>query len=88
MSRDPSPINLCIRMTQQFEMRKFESRAPAGESWRIPIPRCRSASPAAPASQSVPNAYGIGSRSKCHEMATGEARRYDFRARAGDGDAR
>ena len=32
-----------------FEMQRFESRRPTG--------------------QSVSNAYGIGSRSKCHEMA-------------------
>jgi hypothetical protein len=31
--------------------------------------RCRGSNPAAPTGQSVSNAYGIGSRSKCHEMA-------------------
>src|SRR3954454_22200960 len=30
--------------------------------------RCGSSTPAAPTGQSVSNAYGIGSRSKCHEM--------------------
>src|SRR4029077_9101295 len=34
--------------------------------WRVRM-RCRGSNPAAPASQSVSNAYGNASRSKCHE---------------------
>jgi hypothetical protein len=50
-------------------MQRFESRSPRLESWRISIPECGGSNPAAPTGQSVSNAYGIGSRLKCHEMA-------------------
>ena len=43
-------------------MQRFESRRPRLESGRISIPECGGSNPAAPASESVSNAYGIGSR--------------------------
>jgi hypothetical protein len=43
-------------------------RRSAGWSSADLISRCRGSNPAAPTGESVSNAYGIGSRSKCHEM--------------------
>jgi hypothetical protein len=48
----------------------FESSHPELRVLAIPIMRCRGSNPAAPTGQSVSNAYGIGSRSKCHEMGS------------------
>jgi hypothetical protein len=44
-------------------------QADAVESWRIPILKCRGSNPPAPTGRSVSNAYGIGSRSKCRDIA-------------------
>jgi hypothetical protein len=47
----------------------FESSRPELRVLAIPILRCRGSNPAAPTGQSVSNAYGSGSRSKCRIMA-------------------
>src|SRR6266550_8443074 len=67
-----------IVAARQLQSRCARSSAPApsGQSSRILILRCRGSNPPASASQSVSNAYGIGSRSKWREMAA-------FRIRAG-----
>jgi hypothetical protein len=49
---------------QRFESCRLELRVLA-----ISILECRCSNPAAPTGQSVSNAYGIGSRSKCRDMA-------------------
>jgi hypothetical protein len=60
-------LGMMCGTTTSIEMRTFEcSRR---ESSRILILRCRASNPPASSGQSVSNAYGIGSRSKCREMA-------------------
>jgi hypothetical protein len=49
----------------------LESSRPELRILAIPILRCRGSNPSAPTGQSVSKAYGIGSRSKCHEMGNG-----------------
>ncbi len=58
-------------------MQRFESSRPGWESWASCNPRCRGSNPAAPTGQSVSNAYGIGSRSKCPATLL-EMRMFDF----------
>jgi hypothetical protein len=56
------------------DMQRFESCRPRLRVWRIPILRCRGSNPPASTGQSVSNAYGIGSQSKCREMGVSSIR--------------
>ena len=54
--------------TPLLEMRMFDFSSPELRVLANSILRCSGSNPAAPASQSVSNAYGIGSRSKCRRL--------------------
>jgi hypothetical protein len=63
----------------------FDARFPNLPPLPLPLSgdfdsKCRGSSPAAPTGQSVSNAWGIGSRSKCHEMGRPRSRRPAWRS--------
>jgi hypothetical protein len=56
--------NLCISKSSKRRIWTV-SWSPQAVQWPLHHSRCGSSTPAAPTGQSVSNAYGIGSRSKC-----------------------